>query len=57
MKIITANNDELTIQARNDEDYKKAWIVAEKMVEMPNGDLVLCCHCDYEMWVQLTAFG
>jgi len=55
MKITTANNAEIVIQANNETDFEKARKVAEKMVELSCDALVVCSECEYEHSVHLTA--
>ncbi len=55
MKLTTANNAEIVIQAKNEADFEKARLVADKMVELSGEALVVCSECEYELWVHLTA--
>ena len=55
MKLQAVNNAEIVIKARDENDFKKAQQVAEKIVDISCGQLVECSECEYEYWIQLTA--
>lgn len=54
MRIQNATNDNITIKARNEQDYARALAVAERMVES-NSYMVVSSEDPYEYWVQITA--
>jgi hypothetical protein len=54
MRIQNATNDNITIKARNEQDYARALAVAGRMVES-NSYLAISSEDPYEYWVQLTA--
>lgn len=54
MKIQAATNDNIVIQARNEQDYEAAKKVAELM-ESENDWMVICSEDPAEYWIQLTS--
>lgn len=54
MKISLINNAELVIQARNEDDYKQAMQVAERIQANTDKGVVVCSADDWEQWIHLT---
>jgi hypothetical protein len=55
MRVTNITNDNMVIQAKNEQDYAKALEVAKMIQENTDGEMVACSADDTELWVQVTA--
>ena len=55
MKLTLSNNAELVIQARDEQDYQQALLVADRLVQDSGGTIKVASGCDYEYWIHLCA--
>jgi hypothetical protein len=53
MKITTLNNQELIIQALNEDDFKAAQNVAKMIVKDFHKMADICGECEHELWVHI----
>lgn len=57
MKTTTLNNQELIIQARNEEDFEVAQKVAQGISDYYGEMADIVCMCEYELWVHICFIG